>query len=185
MTTLKSKALLIPTFLLLLSPMALPTYAASSAPVTGDWAASFNAGFANPFDDDFDDVEPVLTGTVEYYTSPRVSWRGLLGVMSFSSDGEGNPSIDATFVNANVAYNWERGKFHPYVTGGIGLYDKDPSTNLPDDFDETKFGANGGGGLEWFLGQRWAIKFEGTLHRMTGENPNSVFLGTAGVKFWF
>jgi len=44
---------------------------------------------------------------------------------------------------------------------------------------------NGGGGIDWFLGPRWALKFEGTLHAVTGEDPNTIFIGTAGAKFWF
>jgi len=183
--TLRSKALLLPTVLLLLSPIVLPASEASTAPLKGDMAVSFNAGLANALDDDFEDVEPVLTGTFEYYTTPRFSWRGLLGIMSFDADLPGNPSVDFTFVNANVVYNWEGGRIHPYVTGGVGLYDKSASSGLPPDSDETTFGVNGGGGIDWFLGARWALKFEGTFHGLTGEDPSTILLGTAGVQFWF
>jgi len=179
------KALLLSALLPMLSPIASLAATPSTAPKEGDMAASFNAGLAKAFDDDFEDVETVFTGTFEYYTTPRVSWRGLLGVTSFDADLPGGGSVDSTFVNANVGYNWEGGRIHPYVTGGVGLYQKDGSSNLPPEFDETVFGVNGGGGIDWFLGPRWALKFEGIFHGVTGENPNTVFFGTAGVMFWF
>ena len=176
---------LIVVLLMLLSPIAALAATPSTAPLEGDMAVSFNAGAAKAFDNDFEDVEPVFTGTFEYYTSPRVSWRGLLGVMSFDADFPGDPSVDITFLNANIVYNWEGGRIHPYVTGGIGVYNKDGSSNLPSEFDETVFGLNGGGGIEWFLGSRWGLKFEGIFHGLTGENPNTALLATGGVMFWF
>lgn len=184
MTILSPKALLVST-LLLLSPIATLAATPSTAPKVGDMAVSFNAGFDFALDDDFEGGELVFTGTFEYYTTPRVSWRGLLGTTSFEGDFPGNPSLDFTFFNANYVYNWERGKFHPFLTGGIGLYQKDGSSSLPSEFDESVFGLNGGGGVDWFLGPRWGLKFEGTLHVLTGENPNTILLGTGGVMFWF
>ncbi len=159
--------------------------ASSTAPMDGDMAVSFNAGVINAFDDDFEDLEPVFTGTFEYYTNPRFSWRGLLGVTSFDSDLPGNPSLDVNFFTANALYNWEHGKFHPYVTGGVGVYQKDGSSNLLSRFDENVFGVNGGGGIDWYLGSRWALEFEGTFHATTGESPDTLFIGTVGAKFWF
>jgi hypothetical protein len=180
-----SKWLQLSLFLLFLS--ALPSLAAtpSTAPLKGDMAVSANVGFAYPLDGDFDGVEPVLNGTFEYYTTPRISWRGLIGITSFDVDAPGDASVDSTFFNANWVYNWERGKIHPFVTAGIGAYQQDPSADLPPDFDETVFGVNGGGGLDWFLGSRWGLKFEGTLHGLSGEDPNTVFMGTVGAIFWF
>jgi hypothetical protein len=179
------KALLLPALLLVSSPIALSAATPSTAPKEGDMAVSFNVGLAKAFDDDFEDLEPVFTGSFEYYTSPRVSWRGLLGVTSFDADLPGNASVDTTFLTANVLYNWEGGVIHPYLTGGAGLYQKNGSSDLPSRFDESVFGVNGGGGIDWYLGSRWALEFEGTFHGLSGENPNTLFLGSAGVKFWF
>jgi hypothetical protein len=176
----KTRFIMIPLALTLALPVA-----AASTPEKGDMAVSFNVGLANAFDSDFDKVEPVLTGTYEYYTSPRFSWRGLLGVTTFDANLPGDPSLDVTFVNANVVYNWEGGRIHPYVTGGVGFYDKSGSSNLPSLFDERVFGVNAGGGINWFLGSRWGLKFEGTLHGVSGESPNTIFIGTAGAMFWF
>jgi len=146
---------------------------------------SGNLGFADAFDNNFNGFQPVLTGTFEYYSSPRVSWRGLLGSTSFDADRPRGADVDFMFVNANLTYNWEGGWTHPFVTGGVGLYSKDASSSLPSKAGDTVPGLNFGGGLDWFLGSRWALKFEGTFHALTGEKPNSFLLGTAGVKWWF
>ena len=172
--------------LLVLMLSAMPSLAAtpSTAPKQGDMAVSGNVGFSHPLDGPFDGAEGVLTGSFEYFTTPRISWRGVLGITSFEADDPGDASVDSTLFNANFVYNWERGKLHPFATAGVGLYDHSGSPDLPDDFDETTFGVNGGG-LYWFLGARWGLKFEGTLHALTGEDPNTVLMGTAGAIFWF
>ena len=185
MKTLISRMRVVSIVLVMLVPIVSLAATPSTAPKTDDMAASGNLGFAAPFDGDFDSFAPAITGTFEYYTSPRISWRGLLGFMSFTADLPGDPKVDTTFLNANFVYNWERGKIHPFATAGIGVYSKNGSSALPSDFDETVFGVNGGGGIDWFLGPRWGLKFEGSMHALTGEDPNTFFLGTAGVMFWF
>ncbi|HZI94173.1 MAG TPA: outer membrane beta-barrel protein [Patescibacteria group bacterium] len=185
--TRTNRSLVISALLLLLTPVAsMASHKPSQAPKEGDMAVSGNLGFANAFDNNFDGLEPVFTGTFEYYSSPRISWRGLLGVTSFDVDDSiaNNASIDYQFFNANIVYNWEHGVIHPYVTGGVGIYTKDEK-NLPSSFGDSEVGLNGGGGIDWFLGERWGLKFEGTFHGLTGEDPNLFFLGTAGFKWWF
>jgi len=158
---------------------------APTAPAADDMAISGNLGFSVPFDGPFDSFEPVITGTFEYYTTPRISWRGLIGFTSFTADLPGDPKVDSTFLNANFVYNWDLGAIHPFATVGLGAYDQNGSHGAPPQFDATVFGLNGGGGLNWYLGSRWGLKFEGSLHAVTGEDPNSFFLGTAGFVWWF
>jgi len=181
-----ARALVFPVLLSMLSATAaLAAHKASQAPKVGDMAVSANLGFASAFDSNFDGIEPAFTGTFEYYSTPRVSWRGLLGFTSFEADSPSDAEVDFTFLNGNVSYNWEGGWVHPFVTGGIGIYSKDASSSLPPDADGTEFGLNAGGGLDWFLGERWALKFEGTFHGIAGDEPDSFFLGTVGFKWWF
>ena len=163
--------------------LALPA-AAAPVPADSDMAVSVNLGLADAFDSDLEDLERVLTGTFEFYTAPRISWRGLVGVTSFEADVPGRPDVDVKFVNANVVYNWEKGKFHPFVTGGVGHYDRDASFSFPGR-SGSDFGVNAGGGVDWYFGPRWGLKFEGALHELSGDGPDSFFLATAGVKFWF
>lgn len=185
MRSLVSKTRVLSTVFVTLVPIVSVAATPSTAPKTYDMAVSGNFGFAAPFDGPFDGVEPAITGTFEYYTTPRISWRGLLGFTSFSSNLPGNPKVDSTFMNADFVYNWELGAIHPFATAGIGLYNQNGSAGLPPQFDETVFGVNAGGGIDWFLGPRWGLKFEGSMHGLGGEDPNVFFLGTAGFVFWF
>jgi len=181
-----TRALVFPVLLSMLSATTtLAAHKASQAPKAGDMAVSANLGFASAFEDNFNGLEPAFTGTFEYYSTPRVSWRGLLGFTSFEADSPSDAEVDFMFVNGNVSYNWEGGWVHPFVTGGLGFYSKDASSSLPSDIDGTELGVNFGGGLDWFLGERWALKFEGTVHGVAGEEPDSFFLGTVGFKWWF
>lgn len=183
--TRNTRPLFLLVILLLMTSVPMLAATPSTAPNEGDMAVSFNLGFARSFDDHFDEFEPVFTGSIEYYTSARVSWRGMLGVASLDADVPGNGSVDTAFLTANVLYNWEQDRIHPYVTGGIGAYNKDASSNLPSKYDETAIGLNGGGGIDWYLGSRWALEFEGTLHGLVGENPDTIVIVTAGITFWF
>ena len=185
MKALMSKPRVVPLLFAMLVPIVSLAATPSTAPKTYDMAVSGNLGFGTPFDGPFDGLEPAITGTFEYYTTPRMSFRGLLGFTSFTADLPGDPNVDSTFMNANFVYNWEMGAIHPFATAGIGVYDQSGSQGLPPQFDETVFGVNGGGGIDWFLGPRWGLKFEGSLHALTGEDPNVFFLGTAGFMFWF
>lgn len=164
---------------------ALAAHKPSQAPKAGDMAVSANLGFSHAFDDNFEGIEPLLTGTFEYYTTPRVSWRALLGFTSFDADDPSDAEVEHTFINGNVLYNWEGGYVHPYITGGVGFYMKDASNSLPPDAEDDELGLNFGGGVDWFVGERWAIKFEGTIHILAGEEPNDFLLASAGVKWWF
>ncbi len=185
MKTLKSKTQVLSAVFLMLVPIVSLAATPSTAPKADDMAVSGNLGFAVPFDGPFNSLEPAITGTFEYYTTPRILWRGLVGFTSFTADLPGDPKVSSTFLNANFVYNWEHGAIHPFATAGIGAYSQNGSHGAPPAFDETVFGINGGGGIDWFLGPRWGLKFEGGLHGLTGEDPNVFFLGTAGVMFWF
>jgi hypothetical protein len=64
-----------------------------------------------------------LVGNVETYVTPRVSIRGQLGGGWSDIVGRGfTGTINPVFVDGNVVYNWEGGVWHPFVTGGVGIY---------------------------------------------------------------
>ncbi len=184
-----TKALYVLALLLVVSPAGvLAQGAAPAVPKRGDMAVSGNLGFAHSFDDEFDGFEALFSGTFEYYSSDRISWRGLLGFTDFDFDPPGSGpggSVDVMFINANILYNWNEGVVRPYVTGGIGLYDEDPDGPGIDGDGDIEIGINGGGGLDIFFQPQWAIKIEGTLHGISGDGPDTVFAGTGGVKFHF
>jgi hypothetical protein len=47
------------------------------------------------------------------------------------------------------------------------------------------FGGNGGGAIDCLPGTRWVLEFEGHLHSLTVEKPNTAITATAGFTFWF
>ncbi len=64
-----------------------------------------------------------LAAEVEDYLTPRVSIRGQLSRASFDTIGHSfNGTAHPIAFDGNVVYNWEGGAWHPYVTGGIGVY---------------------------------------------------------------
>ncbi len=153
----------------------------------GDMAVSGNLGFANAFNNDFDGLEPILSGTFEYYTSDQISWRGSLAFTSFSADFPrgNNVDVDMMILNANIVYAWQSNSLRPYVTGGVGIYNEDSSRSLSGVGDGTELGFNFGGGLDLYVAPQWAIKFEGTFHGVSGDEPDTFFFATVGAKFDF
>ena len=172
---------------LALSPVLLPAQDQPSnkssrrvTPPAQTWAAGFDAGFANPTGDDDFDAEPTFGAYLEYFFTPHISGRGTLGFVSFDGpDIPGTDDVDVTSLNANVLYQWEGGVVHPFVTGGIGVYNYDP------DFDDSELGPglNAGGGLNLYLADRFAIKFEALFHATDAREPDSYLTGTVGARW--
>ena len=66
---------------------------------------------------------PDLTGNVESYLTRRVSVRAQVGGAWWDITGRGfTGSVRPIAFDGNVIYNFEGGRTHPYLTGGIGLY---------------------------------------------------------------
>jgi opacity protein-like surface antigen len=89
----------------------------------------------------------------------------------------------------DVIYNWERGKWHPFVGAGIGAYFFQPRAG-GQSFreDETNLGGTIGGGIEYFTTRTTVIKGEvqyffidqGSLP----QSPSALAL-TIGIKKYF
>lgn len=126
----------------------------------------------------------------EAYLTPRVSLRAQIGGAWF--DVFGRPfdgRVSPMNVTGNVVYNWERGQWHPYATGGIGVYRLRYTEN---DFNgsDTKLGLNLGGGVEYFLSRRDTITGEVTLHAIHGDADITGFTArywtiAGGYKLYF
>lgn len=143
-------------FLLML---AIPGMASAQTPNTGLLAAGADIGVLFP-DDAF---ENALTaqGYGEYYLSPRVGVRGLLGFASPGFRGRTENHFREVKLLFNVAYNWEHGVWHPFATAGAGAYFvRIKRESLPDPDGETRGGINFGGGIEYFLSRVTTIKGE-------------------------
>ena len=85
-------------------------------------------------------------------------------------------------------YNWERGKWHPFVGAGLRVHFLQFRSDLPStDNTETKLGFNTGGSIEYFLNRTLALKGEGRYHAIEdarGEQTSGTAI-TVGLKTYF
>ena len=99
--------------------------------------------------------------------------------------------VDANFQiiqgTANAVYTFttsEESTFHPYLIGGVGLYNmKLTGDDVPDDLDsETDFGINAGAGFDFQAGAV-GLFIEGRFHNVFTEDESTNFIPiTVGVR---
>jgi opacity protein-like surface antigen len=174
---------------LIAGALALGPVAASAqerAPHAGSTAVGADVGIFIPKDGSLD-TAPIVGALFEYYLTPRVSVRTGFGFADPSTPGD--VSLRQVPLRGDVNYNWEGGKWHPFVGTGVGAYFLQRKNNgTPVGGQETKFGVNFGGGTEYFFTRKSALKFEGRYHMVedasSGFDPSGLAL-TAGIKTYF
>ena len=145
-----------------------PLQAAGAVPDRGMSAVGVSLGVSGPGDDRLENGL-VLSAWAERYTTRRVSFRGMVsgnwwGVI----DGPEDDGVSPISAKVNLVYNWERGKWHPYATAGLGLY-KFRFTEGDVDSSATTFGFNIGGGAEYFIRLKDTIVVEALIHPLVGD----------------
>ena len=141
---------------------------AQQVPDKGMVAIGFTVGGSRETDDALSGGLE-LGAQVEGYLTPRVSIRGKVSSPWF--DIVGRPfagTIQPVATEGNLVYNWERGVWHPYVTGGVGFYHF-RFTESGIDSSHTKGGVNFGGGAEYFLTRHDTILGEATVRIIPGR----------------
>ncbi len=164
-----------------------------AVPAVAQAKFSLGGGLTVPLGD-FDD----LVGT---------GWHGLAAVgfqpadfpVGFQVDGmyqrfgfdDAGENVDANFQiiqgTANVVYTFttaEQSTFHPYLIGGVGLYNQKGIGDLfEDDQSESDFGVNAGAGFDFQLGSV-GLFVEGRFHNIFTEDNSTNFIPiTAGIRF--
>ena len=172
------------------SSMSAPGMATAQerAPHTGSTAVGLDAGAFIPRDGQFD-VAPIVNVLLEYYVTPRVSLRTDFGLTDPGFSRESTDSLRQIPLRLDVNYNWEGGKWHPFVGAGAGAYFlqfKDNGESLGE--SETKPGFNLGGGVEYFTGRTVSLKGEARYHVIGktrgGQDPSGMVF-TGGIKkYW-
>jgi hypothetical protein len=157
-------------------------------PHAGSTAAGFDVGAFVPNDGEFDS-SLLLSALYEYYLTPRLSLRTEFGWTDPGLERESTDSLRQFPLRLDVNYNWEGGKWHPFVGAGVGAYFlqfKDNGEPFGD--SETKAGFNLGGGIEYFLTRDLTLKAEGRYHMIndtrTGHDPSGLAV-TGGLKKYF
>jgi len=157
-------------------------------PRTGSKAVGIDVGAFAPRDNGFDNA--LVTNVLfEYYVTPRVSLRTDFGLADPGFKHEAIDSLRQVPLRVDVNYNWEGGKWHPFVGTGVGAYFlqlKDNNRAFGE--SETKAGFNMGGGIEYFLNRTVVLKGEARYHVVGnargGQDPSGTAL-TAGLKTYF
>jgi len=158
------------------------------APHSGSTAVGIDAGAFIPRDSQLQSA-PVVNVLAEYYVTPRVSLRTDFGVTNPGFVRESSDSLRQIPLRVDLNYNWEGGKWHPFVGTGVGAYFiqfKDNGQSFGS--SETKAGFNVGGGVEYFTSRTVSLKGEGRYHMIgktaAGQDPSG-FVLTAGLKkYW-
>jgi len=173
---------------------AVPAHAQRRTPVpnTGMWAIGGSIGGGSPSDPSlaggFD-----VAGNIERYLTPRISIRGQLGGEWSDIVNRGfTGTVSPVFIDGNAVYNWEGGVWHPYVTGGVGVYRYRSFENAAPAAADTSLGVDVGGGIEYFMNRRYTVTGEVLFHDvgqvatpLTTFNRGRFWTFTAGVKRFF
>jgi len=134
------------------------------------------------------DNAPVISGFYEYYVTPRVSLRPSVAWSDANLQGSGADSLRQVPVRLDLNYNWEGGKWHPFVGTGIGVYFMQLKHNgLSVGDSENKLGLNLGGGVEYFVHRTVSLKGEARYHAIQdvlGIDASGLVL-SVGLKTYF
>jgi hypothetical protein len=153
------------------------------------WAVSGSVGASVPADASLDNGLDVA-GSIEGYLTSRVSVRGQVGASWWDIVGRHfTGTVMPLRVDGNLVYNWEGGRWHPYVTAGVGLYHYRSTISGAPDGTDSKAGFNVGGGIEYFFHRRTTIVGEALYHKVdafntpvTTFNDGSFWSFDVGVK---
>jgi opacity protein-like surface antigen len=158
------------------------------APHAGSTAVGIDVGAFMPADDQLDNAL-ILNALLEYYVTPRVSLRTDFGLTDPGFARESSDSLRQIPLRVDVNYNWEGGKWHPFVGAGVGAYFLTLKDNgQPFGGTETKPGFNMGGGVEYFTGRTVSLKGEARYHVIgntrAGQDPSGLVFTGGLKKYW-
>lgn len=164
------------------------TAAQERAPHAGSTAVGVDVGAFVPAEQQLDNAL-IVSALLEYYLTPRVSLRTDFGLTDPGFTRESTDSLRQIPLRLDVNYNWEGGKWHPFVGAGVGAYFlrlKDNGRAFGD--TETKPGFNVGGGVEYFTGRTVSLKGEARYHSIgntrSGLDPSGFVLTGGLKKYW-
>ena len=161
-------------------------------PAPGMLAIGGSIGAAPPSDPSFTSGL-ALTGNIEGYLSRRVSIRGQVDGAWWDITGRGfTGTVRPVAFDGNVVYNFEGGRIHPFVTGGVGLYHY-RFNEVPTAGSADKPGMDVGAGVEYFVHRHTTVTGEFLYHDVaepvtspvTTYNLTHYWTFTIGAKKYF
>jgi opacity protein-like surface antigen len=158
------------------------------APHAGSTAVGIDVGAFIPRETQLE-TAPIVNALLEYYLTPRVSVRTDFGLTNPPFSRESVDSLRQIPLRVDANYNWEGGKWHPFVGAGVGAYFlqfKDNGHAFGE--SETKPGFNLGAGLEYFTGRTVSVKGEARYHMIghtrSGQDPSGLVFTGGLKKYW-
>jgi hypothetical protein len=158
------------------------------APHTGSTAVGFDVGMFVPKEPALDNAL-IVNVNIEYYLDPRVSLRTGFGLTDPGFANAGNDSLRQVPLHLDINYNWEGGKWHPFVGAGAGAYflqSKRDGHSFGE--SETKPGFDFGGGVEYFTSRTVSLKGEARYQVIgttrSGQDPSGLVLTGGLKKYW-
>src|SRR5262245_19938701 len=115
---------LIVSSLMLTLLLALPDIASAQrerVPTSGTVAAGIDVGALIPTNDALSN-SALINVLYEYYMTPRVSFRTDFGWSNPAFSGGAVDSLRQVPLRLDVNYNWEGGRWHPFVGPRVGIY---------------------------------------------------------------
>lgn len=126
----------------------------------------------------FFDAGGAFTADLEYHATNQVSAVGLFGYRRFSGGFPFVPGFNLFQFSAGGKVYLTSGQVRPFVNGGVGAFVFDPGT--------TKFGAYGGGGVQYRAWQKIWLEGEYNFHSVFTSGSNFKFSTVqGGVRFNF
>lgn len=158
------------------------------APHTGSTAVGVEVGAFVPAANQLDNAL-IVSALLEYYVTPRVSLRTDFGLTDPGFSRESADSLRQIPLRLDVNYNWEGGRWHPFLGAGVGAYFLQVKDNgQAFGQSETKPGFNVGGGIEYFTGRTVSLKGEARYHAIAntrgGHDPSGLVLTGGLKKYW-
>jgi hypothetical protein len=154
-------------------------------PREGGWSLWGGLGVSNPTGEI--DADVGFSGGVDYFVTRSFSVGALAGAWKADA-GFGDDAKEA-YVDFVAAYNWEGGRVHPFVQGGVGPY----FVNFPFSDKSTNLGGFVGGGLDIFFARAAAVDLAFRYHIVPdadvlfpgAERDAKFFEAHGGVKVYF
>ena len=171
---------------------------AAAATSTAQAQVGFNVGggLSMPLGDFGDQADMGFHGLVGVTFQPAslpvgVRVDGMYHMWGGSEDAFGDLDVGTRAIvgTANAVYTFqtaETSTFHPYLIGGLGLYNTAlTGDDVPDGFDDssTDFGINAGAGFNFSAGESLGLFVEGRFHNVFTEGESTSFIPiSVGVR---
>jgi opacity protein-like surface antigen len=85
--------------------------------------------------------------------------------------------LDVEYFQIGGVAEYSMDGYTPYAVGTLGATRFSPEGNLD---SETRFSFTFGGGVKWFLNERWAVKAEGRAYLTIFDSDAEVFCVSSG-----